>query len=132
MRLRPSGNAGPLATRLAAFEKYQLNDAWTWEHMALTRARVISGDIDLRAQVERIIFQTLTARRDPDRLLRDVADMSRRLRDQHSQTDIWQLKHHPGGITDIQFIAQYLLLRHAHAEPGILSASTTAAAGRRG
>ncbi len=127
LRLRPQGNSGPLAVSLESFAQYQDSDAWTWEHMALTRARVISGDIDLRAQVERIIFQTLTAQRDPDRLLRDVADMSRRLRDQHSQTDIWQLKHHPGGITDIQFIAQYLLLRHAHAEPGILSASTTAA-----
>ena len=69
MRLRPSGNKGPVATSLASFRTYHRESAWTWEHLALTRARVIAGDRALGEEIAAIIAATLTARRDPQRTL---------------------------------------------------------------
>ncbi|MEO0393976.1 MAG: glutamine-synthetase adenylyltransferase, partial [Pseudomonadota bacterium] len=127
LRLRPQGDSGPLAVSLESFGQYQHSDAWTWEHMALTRARTITGDIDIKARIEALVFKTLTAPRDSTTLLHDVADMRRRMAAQHKATTIWQLKHVPGGLVDIQFMAQYLMLRHAHDVPHIISASSGAA-----
>ena len=129
MRLRPSGNAGPLATSLEAFVKYQGKDAWTWEHMALTRARVIGGDPDLAARVDAAVRAVLTAERDPDRLLRDVADMRRRIDKEFGTPNVWNVKYARGGLIDIEFVAQYLQLRHGAAHPDILSVHTAAAIG---
>ncbi|SMD10995.1 bifunctional [glutamine synthetase] adenylyltransferase/[glutamine synthetase]-adenylyl-L-tyrosine phosphorylase [Rhizobium sp. RU36D] len=110
MRLRPSGNKGPVATRLRAFEKYQKEEAWTWEHMALSRARLICGDPDLMADAERIIAEVLGQARDKARIAADVAEMRGLIEKEKPPRDIWDFKLIPGGLIDIEFIAQYLAL----------------------
>jgi glutamate-ammonia-ligase adenylyltransferase len=127
MRLRPSGQQGPLATQLSGFIDYQNNDAWTWEHLALTRARVISGPPALRATVEGAIRNALTRRRDPGQTARDVRDMRALIEREKGTRDIWELKRVRGGLVDLEFIAQYLQLIHAHAHPDVLSPNTVAA-----
>jgi glutamate-ammonia-ligase adenylyltransferase len=127
MRLRPSGNAGPIAVSLNAFRKYQEADAWTWEHMALTRARAVSGDPELTARIEAAIGQVLAAPRDPDRLLADVAQMRERMARQHEARSLWQVKHLRGGLVDLEFLAQYLQLRHGAAHPEVFDSSTQGA-----
>ncbi|HEB79752.1 MAG TPA: glutamine-synthetase adenylyltransferase, partial [Rhodospirillales bacterium] len=124
MRLRPSGKAGPIASSYEAFEQYQRESAWTWEHMALTRARVIAGPAALREKVEAVIRETLTRPRDADKLLGDVAGMRARMDEERRAESIWEVKHLRGGLVDIEFIAQYLQLKHAHAHPQILSTNT--------
>ncbi|MEM6902559.1 MAG: glutamine-synthetase adenylyltransferase, partial [Pseudomonadota bacterium] len=99
---------------------------------ALTRARVLTGDIDLRGRLDAVLHKTLTANRDSTALKSDVLDMRRRIAKQHGALSIWQLKYRRGGLVDIQFIAQYLQLLHAQQNPEILSGSTTAALHRLG
>ncbi len=130
MRLRPSGNAGPLATGLDGFRRYQQEDAWIWEHMALTRARVVSGSERLRAEINAMIRDILCRERDRDAVRGAVADMRRRLRSEKGTTDPWDLKTAEGGIIDLEFIAQYLQLVHAAAHPDILSPTTAVALDR--
>ena len=132
MRLRPSGNAGPLAVSLAGFARYQRENAWTWEHMALTRARVVAGPPALRHRLEAEIRSILTMPRDPAKLLADVAAMRTRMEQAHGTTDPWEVKHVRGGMIDIQFIAQYLTLRHAAEAPEVLEVNTTEALARLG
>ncbi|MEQ8966384.1 MAG: bifunctional [glutamine synthetase] adenylyltransferase/[glutamine synthetase]-adenylyl-L-tyrosine phosphorylase [Azospirillaceae bacterium] len=132
MRLRPSGNAGPLATGLEAFAKYQAEDAWTWEHMALTRARVLTGPVELRGRVERLIRETLTRPRDPEALRADVAAMHAKVKGHHGSADPWDVKYAPGGLVDVEFAAQYLQLRHAAERPEVLSPHTATALWRLG
>jgi glutamate-ammonia-ligase adenylyltransferase len=127
MRLRPSGQKGPVATQLSAFVDYQLRDAWTWEHLALTRARVISGPPALRAAVEGAIRRALTRKRDPAKIAADVRDMRARIEKEKGTKDVWDLKQVNGGLVDLEFIAQYLQLVHAHAHPEVLSTNTVAA-----
>ena len=127
MRLRPSGNAGPLASSLEAFERYHENAAWTWEHMALTRARVVAGPAALGRRITGLIRGVLTSERDADALLGDVADMRARMDAEHHTDLIWEVKHLRGGLVDIDFIAQYLQLKHARDHPGILSPNTRTA-----
>jgi len=129
MRLRPSGAKGPIASSLKAFIQYHEEAAWTWEHMALTRARVIFGPEDLWRRVASVIHQTLTRPRNPDVLLRDVADMRARLDAEHHSDFVWEVKQMRGGLVDIDFIAQYLQLKHAHTHPQVLSPNTRAALG---
>ncbi|MGB8398349.1 bifunctional [glutamine synthetase] adenylyltransferase/[glutamine synthetase]-adenylyl-L-tyrosine phosphorylase [Bradyrhizobium sp.] len=124
MRLRPSGRAGPVASRVDAFADYQERDAWTWEHMALTRARVISSPPELRARIEGIIRGVLTRPRDAAGTAADVADMRRAIALEKGEDDVWDLKLAAGGLVDIDFIAQYLQLIHAAHTPEILSVST--------
>ncbi|MGE3944029.1 MAG: glutamine-synthetase adenylyltransferase, partial [Alphaproteobacteria bacterium] len=113
MRLRPSGESGPIASSLSAFAQYQRDSAWTWEHMALTRARPIAGDPALCERVAAAIRTALTRKRDPERLLLDVADMRRRIADAHPAPSPWDLRHRAGGLVDLEFTVQYLLLREA-------------------
>jgi [glutamine synthetase] adenylyltransferase / [glutamine synthetase]-adenylyl-L-tyrosine phosphorylase len=127
MRLRPSGNAGPIATSLEAFARYQREDAWTWEHMALTRARVVIAPDGLASDIEATIHEVLTAPRDADGLLRDVADMRARIAREHEPGNVWNVKYCRGGLVDIEFIAQYLQLRHGHDHPSVLAGNTTVA-----
>ncbi len=109
-RLRPSGNKGPLATSLAAFRRYQREEAWTWEHMALTRARPIAGDPSLVADVERELDEVIALDRDLEKVRTDAAAMrDRLLRDKPPHGD-WDLKRLAGGTTDIDFIAQFFRL----------------------
>jgi glutamate-ammonia-ligase adenylyltransferase len=124
MRLRPSGRAGPVASRFDAFADYQEREAWTWEHMALTRARVISSSPDFRGKIERIIREVLTRRRNAAATAVDVADMRRAIALEKGERDVWDLKYAAGGMVDIDFIAQYLQLVHAADKPDILDVST--------
>ena len=124
MRLRPSGRAGPVASHVASFAEYQEREAWTWEHMALTRARVISSSPDLRARIEKIIREVLTRPREPAGVAQDVAEMRRAIALEKGEDDVWDLKYAAGGLLDIDFIAQYLQLVHAADQPDILDVST--------
>ncbi|HIJ37922.1 MAG TPA: bifunctional [glutamine synthetase] adenylyltransferase/[glutamine synthetase]-adenylyl-L-tyrosine phosphorylase [Rhodospirillaceae bacterium] len=127
MRLRPSGNAGPIATSLPAFVAYQADSAWTWEHMALTRARVITGSPALRQSIESTVTATLTAPRDAEKLRDDVADMRRRMAAELHDASAWDVKHQRGGLVDLEFIVQYLKLRWAHTHPSVLRSNTSEA-----
>ena len=118
MRLRPSGRAGPVASRINSFADYQEREAWTWEHMALTRARVISAPPEFRARIESIIRGVLTRPRDRAGVAGDVADMRRAIALEKGEDDVWDLKYAAGGMVDIDFIAQYLQLAHAADKPG--------------
>ena len=135
MRLRPAGNAGPIASSLEVFTKYQETDAWTWEHQALTRARVVCAEGDLGEKFDRVVHAVLTAPRDAEELAAEVGEMRARMRKKHGMDDIWSVKHMPGGMVDIEFTAQYLQLKHAAETPDILAGDTVAAlrvAGDRG
>jgi len=127
MRLRPSGAAGPIASSLESFDRYQHESAWTWEHMALTRARPVAGNAPLCCRISRTIDAVLRSPRDPRRLVTDVADMRRRIASEHPRPSPWDLKNRPGGLTDLEFIAQYLMLREAAASPQILRRATAEA-----
>ena len=124
MRLRPSGRAGPLASHIDSFAEYQEREAWTWEHMALTRARVISASPAFRARIEKVIRDALTRPREPLGIAADVADMRRAIAQEKGEDDRWELKYAAGGMVDIDFIAQYLQLIHAADKPDILDVDT--------
>ncbi len=109
-RLRPSGNKGPLATSITSFSKYQREEAWTWEQMALTRARTVCGDPSLRKQVEDERIAILDMPRDIDKTRTDMADMRQRLAKEKPAQSVWDLKKAIGGITDIEFMAQFWAL----------------------
>jgi glutamate-ammonia-ligase adenylyltransferase len=113
MRLRPSGNQGPVAVSFAAFEEYHAQKSWTWERMALTRARILSGPADLKERVETVIGRTLAASTDREKILRDAKEMRSKIAAQFPGKDIWDLKFAPGGLVDLEFIAQALQLCHA-------------------
>jgi glutamate-ammonia-ligase adenylyltransferase len=123
-RLRPQGNAGPLATSLEAFARYYSEEAWTWEHLALTRARVVAAAPAFAERITVSVRAVLAVKRDPRALLAAVADMRRKI-DAQFHTDVpWLIKYYRGGLIDCEFIAQYLQLRHAHGDPNVVSANT--------
>jgi glutamate-ammonia-ligase adenylyltransferase len=125
MRLRPSGGKGPVATQIGSFIAYQTSEAESWEHMALTRARVISGSAILAEKARAAIAEIL--QRPPGKSLqRDVFQMRRLIAKVKGENDPWDLKLASGGLMDIEFIAQYLALAGAHRHPEILMASTAA------
>ena len=127
MRLRPSGQSGPIASQFDGFARYQRESAWTWEHMALTRARPIAGDAALCRRLSETIETVLKAPRDPRSLVIDVAEMRRRIADEHTQPSRWDLKNRRGGLIDLEFIVQYLMLREARSSPEILRRSSAEA-----
>lgn len=129
-RLRPSGRAGPLATRLKAFESYQKDEAETWEHMALSRARVVAGPLAFRRVVGRAIGKALTTKRDRKTLAKDVKEMRALLDKEKGGGGPWNLKHAPGGLVDIEFVAQALQLAWAQEKPGVLYTVTSPALDR--
>lgn len=110
LRLRPSGNKGPVATSVRAFSKYQAEEAWTWEHMALTRARAVAGDVSLRDEARALIDDVLARPRDRTKLLEELTEMRGLIEQEKPPRDIWDVKLIPGGLIDIEFIAQYLSL----------------------
>jgi glutamate-ammonia-ligase adenylyltransferase len=124
MRLRPSGRSGPLATQIDGFAAYQDREAWTWEHMALTRARVVSGPPDFAARVEAVIRKVLCRKRNARAIAGDVVEMRAAIAKEKGDADPWDLKYAAGALVDIEFIAQYLQLVHAAAMPEILDTST--------
>jgi glutamate-ammonia-ligase adenylyltransferase len=127
MRLRPSGNAGPLAISLEAFARYQRDSAWTWEHLALTRARVVAAAPAFAARIEAAIGEALCRERPADELLVAVAEMRARIAAEHKAPSVWRVKHLRGGLVDCEFIAQYLQLRNAHDRPEVLDTGTVPA-----
>ena len=127
MRLRPSGLKGPVATQLSSFIAYQANEAWTWEHLALTRARVITGPTELRAKVEAAIWSALVKPRDATRIATDVRQMRELIEKEKGSTEIWDLKQVRGGLVDIEFMAQHLQLIHAASHPDVLDQNTIGA-----
>jgi glutamate-ammonia-ligase adenylyltransferase len=135
MRLRPSGASGPIASNLDGFVRYQREAAWTWEHMALTRARPVAGDAGLQRRLAETIGRVLAAPRDPRRLVLDIADMRRRIARENPRASPFDLKNRRGGLLDLEFVVQYLMLREAAAAPEILrrgSADAIAALGAAG
>ena len=106
LRLRPSGNKGPVATHIDAFSKYQRNDAWTWEHMALSRARPVAGDPQLCARVEEEVVAILDLPRDAAKVRREAAEMRALIEEEKPPRDLWDIKLVPGGLIDLEFIAQ--------------------------
>jgi len=122
MRLRPSGNSGLLVSTLPAFEKYQRNDAWTWEHQALARARGVAGCPDTLAGFEALRHDLLCQKRDRDALRTDVVTMREKMRTslgtpEASRSETFHIKHDQGGIIDIEFMVQYLMLAHSCDHP---------------
>ena len=132
LRLRPSGRKGPVATQFAGFVQYQRDEAETWEHMALTRARVIAGDAALAKEIESAIAATLCAARDRAALAKDVREMRALIAKEKGDADPWDLKLVSGGLLDIEFIAQFLVLAWAHDRPGIRDVSTRAVIAKAG
>ncbi len=131
MRLRPSGNAGTLMTSLKAFAQYQRSDAWVWEHQALVRARAVAGDAELQRRFERIRIDFLCQPRAAEALRAEINQMRRRIA-AHQQGESLKrgsgpgaglesesLKRGRGGIVDIEFMVQYIVLAHAHQEPAL-------------
>ncbi len=127
MRLRPSGQKGPVATQLSSFIHYQASDAWTWEHMALTRARVVSGPAALAAQVEDAIRTALVRPRERAKVAAEVRDMRQLVWTEKGTDTIWDMKQVRGGLVDLEFIAQHLQLVYAPARADVLSQSTLGA-----
>jgi glutamate-ammonia-ligase adenylyltransferase len=125
MRLRPSGRSGPVATKIDSFREYQMNEAWTWEHMALTRARVVSSTGDFGHRVEVAVREVLAQRRDRAAIAGDAYEMRIAIATEKGEADRWDLKYAAGGLIDIEFIAQVLQLVHAADHPELLDPSTS-------
>ncbi|GAA3583585.1 bifunctional [glutamate--ammonia ligase]-adenylyl-L-tyrosine phosphorylase/[glutamate--ammonia-ligase] adenylyltransferase [Gibbsiella greigii] len=118
-RLRPSGAAGMLVSTIEAFTDYQQNEAWTWEHQALVRARIVYGDPALHQRFDQIRRDILCKPRAGAALQQEVREMREKMRHHlgNKQRELFDIKTDEGGITDIEFIAQYLVLRYAGGEP---------------
>lgn len=121
-RLRPDGQKGLLVTSTDAFERYQEENAWTWEHQALLRARPVAGSARIAQEFDRIRRETLAGRVRHDNLRDDVVSMRQRMRDEldRSNREVFDLKHGRGGIGDIEFLVQYLVLDRAEAHPDVI------------
>jgi glutamate-ammonia-ligase adenylyltransferase len=118
LRLRPNGESGLIVCSLEAFRKYQLESAWAWEHQALTRARFVAGDLGLGAVFERIREEMLRLPRDLDVLRGEILAMRGKMRAAHGgKSKLFDLKHDPGGLIDVEFLIQYLVLGHARHHP---------------
>lgn len=125
MRLRPSGASGMIVASLKAFDKYQKDEAWTWEHQALIRARVIAGEKDLGEKYHQIRAEILTKARNPNKLQQEVREMRDKMRDNLGSQSVgktqFQLKQDAGGIVDIEFMVQYLVLANSQQYPELLT-----------
>jgi len=121
LRLRPDGDAGLLAVPMTAFEQYQHQHAWPWEHQALTRARFVAGDSRLGERFERLRRDILLLPREAASLRRDVQAMRDKIAAGHqNRSELFDIKHDPGGMVDIEFITQFLVLLHARQHPQLL------------
>ena len=124
MRLRPSGSKGPVAASLASFESYHRDSAWTWEKLALTRARPVCGDPGLMNELTLHIRGALCEPRDAAKVRVDVVDMRRLMLKEQGTGGVWDVKRARGGLVELEFIAQTLQLIHAHAHPHVLDTNT--------
>jgi [glutamine synthetase] adenylyltransferase / [glutamine synthetase]-adenylyl-L-tyrosine phosphorylase len=115
LRLRPNGDSGLLVSSTASFDEYQRQHAWVWEHQALTRARFCAGDQHIGRKFEHIRTSILRQPRNPDKLRGEIVSMRRKMHDGHpNRSALFDIKHDPGGMVDIEFIVQYLVLAFAH------------------
>lgn len=130
VRLSPWARKAGAATSLESFRRYYAQDAWTWEHMALTRGRAIAGDAALGAALEAAVRGVLATARDPAALVREVEEMRRRIARHRKPERPWDVKRRPGGLVDLEFIVQYLMLREAANRPEVLATGTAEAADR--
>lgn len=119
MRLRPSGASGLITSSIDAFAEYQDSEAWTWEHQALVRARVVYGEAELAQKFDLVRKQILSKSRDKEALKKEVVDMRHKMREHLGSSDdsVFNIKQDQGGIADIEFLAQYLVLAHAATHP---------------
>jgi [glutamine synthetase] adenylyltransferase / [glutamine synthetase]-adenylyl-L-tyrosine phosphorylase len=124
MRLRPTGSKGPVAVSLSAFKSYQQGSAWTWEKMALTRARIVTPLSPLTAQLQSVIISTLAALRDNSMTLSDILDMRKRMLQAAPPGGRWDIKHKRGGMIEVEFLAQALQLLNAYLHPHVLKQNT--------
>jgi len=116
LRLRPDGAGGLLVTPLESMRRYQLQQAWLWEHQALTRARSVAGDADIGRAFEELRITVLRAPREPARLRDEILGMRRKMLEAHPNASrLFDIKHDPGGIIDVEFMVQYLVLGHSRA-----------------
>jgi glutamate-ammonia-ligase adenylyltransferase len=121
LRLRPNGNAGLLVSSVEGFERYQRESAWVWEHQALTRARFAAGSPAIGARFEQIRRTVLAMPRDRTALAQEVRSMRQKMHEGHpNRSALFDLKHDPGGMVDIEFIVQYLVLASSHEHPSML------------
>ncbi|MEO5962423.1 MAG: bifunctional [glutamate--ammonia ligase]-adenylyl-L-tyrosine phosphorylase/[glutamate--ammonia-ligase] adenylyltransferase [Thermomonas sp.] len=129
MRLRPDGKTGLLVSTLASFSDYQRTRAWTWEHQALVRVRGVAGDPDLLAAADAVRAEVLGRNREPAQLIEDVSSMRRKMRVELDRSDasIFDLKQGEGGLVDLEFLLQFLVLRGAASHPGLLQCRATPA-----
>lgn len=118
-RLRPSGNAGLLVSDIDAFETYQRENAWTWEHQALVKARCITGALELKARFETLRQDILSKKRDLKTLQDDIIDMRQKIHESDKVFDFKHIKASPGGLIDIEFFIQFLVLKYAHFYPNL-------------
>jgi [glutamine synthetase] adenylyltransferase / [glutamine synthetase]-adenylyl-L-tyrosine phosphorylase len=125
MRLRPSGTSGPIGSSFKSFRRYHRESAWTWEQMALTRARTVAGSQDFCSRVMGEVRGLLTRKREPVSLAHDIVEMRQRIADAHRIPNPFDVKHRRGGMVDIEFVAQYLQLRDAARIPAVLHPNTT-------
>ena len=120
LRLRPNGAAGLLVSQVEAFREYQFDKAWVWEHQALTRARFVAGDAGIGERFERIRSDVLCRPRELATLGREILSMRDKMRDAHPNAGgLFDLKHDRGGIVDVEFVVQFLVLGHAHRHAGL-------------
>ncbi|HEY6280405.1 MAG TPA: bifunctional [glutamate--ammonia ligase]-adenylyl-L-tyrosine phosphorylase/[glutamate--ammonia-ligase] adenylyltransferase [Burkholderiales bacterium] len=120
LRLRPSGASGLLVSGIAAFSEYQQRHAWVWEHQALTRGRFVAGNQQVGNRFEAIRKEVLCTTRDLAKLRSEILNMRSKMLEAHPNTSgLFDLKHDRGGIIDVEFIVQYLVLGYAHAHPGL-------------
>lgn len=120
LRLRPNGDSGLMVVSLDAFRQYQLENAWVWEHQALTRARFCAGDPAIGRKFEAIRIEVLRQQRDLAKLREEVMAMRLKMFDGHpNKTSLFDLKHDRGGLVDVEFIVQYLVLGHSHVHPSL-------------
>ena len=127
MRLRPSGNKGPVAVSLASFRRYHASDAWTWERMALTRARVVAGPLGFRTEIAEAIRAALAGAGPPAKIRADAAGMRARVARELPPAGPWDVRLRQGGLMEVEFIAQALQLIHAPARPVLWNQTTRAA-----
>jgi glutamate-ammonia-ligase adenylyltransferase len=122
-RLRPSGKDGAIAVSVTAFDNYFTNSAWTFEFMALTRARVITGANVLQHSICKVITEQLSRKREKAKLVNDIVDLRSRVDKEFATSNIWKLKYVRGGLMDLDFLAQYFILLNAHNHPLLIRPS---------
>lgn len=127
MRLRPSGSKGPVAASLEAFAAYHRDSAWTWEKLALTRARAVCGDPSLMNELTLTIRRSLSSPREPGGVLEDVVAMRKLMLREQGVAGLWDIKRARGGLVEVEFIVQTLQLLHAARHPNVLDTNTLGA-----